>query len=386
MGIYWLTKYLPSEASKQEIVRLTKNIEFLSHHFYSEKEFVNYIHSLQKHRIRVSGYMLKLSLGKKSLCHSHESANVVIALDNEKCFFFRYNNNVGITLLFTKDAPVNITIWLPLLSVLLAIILTLIYIFIIYQSYLHSVFYVNYLHNYSRNMEKAKRIESQYFDKFLSHLNQKIISSTTNIESIIKSRAKLLATTLHDIQGPLNRIRLRMEIEKGEIPDKDEKDFNEIHHICSSLVMYGKNDWLTTEPNRYFDLIPLLEEIITDYRSVGHNIIAHEFSHKSIFIYGKQNALKRAFNNLIDNAFSHASIVSLRLHKLRHKVIVTIIDNGPGIDEEIMPLILNVGLSTKGSSGIGLAIVKEILDFHKADMKMTNTKDGLKIEIELPVL
>ncbi|GGF88853.1 MULTISPECIES: sensor histidine kinase [Cysteiniphilum] len=386
LGIYFLTEYLPSEQNKKQIAELAERVKRFGQNLSSEQDFIDHVEILQKNNIRVGDYSLKISLTKESLCEDDGGFNnVVLALDNEKCFFFQYNKNIGATFLFSKDSPVNVTIWLPLISLLFILALILIYIFVIYRSYFYSIFYASYLYRYSNNFENKQLLQlNGSHNKFLSYLNRKVISSTTNIESIIKSRSKLLSSTLHDIQGPLNRVRLRMEIEKGEVSIKDEKDFNEIKQICSALILYGKTDWLTTENNQSFNLISLLMEVEKDYLSVDCNITFH-FIGKRIQIYGKQNALKRAFNNLIDNAFSHGDTVQLNLMTVQNKALLTIIDNGPGIDTKLKDVIFQYGVSMKGSSGLGLAIVKEIIDYHKGDIKILNIEKGLKIEITLPI-
>ncbi|MDR3567946.1 MAG: PAS domain S-box protein [Syntrophobacteraceae bacterium] len=98
--------------------------------------------------------------------------------------------------------------------------------------------------------------------------------------------------------------------------------------------------------------------------------------------------IKRVFINLLTNAIE-ASPVSqpVRIvHRMRGKeLIVDVIDNGPGIACEIRKdIFLPFFTTRKGGTGLGLPIVKKIVEAHKGAIEVVNSGDGATLRLRLP--
>jgi len=67
--------------------------------------------------------------------------------------------------------------------------------------------------------------------------------------------------------------------------------------------------------------------------------------------------------------------------------VISVSDNGPGIDEELLPTLFEPYTSTKSKgSGLGLAIVKKIVEEHNGQVFAKNKKSGgAEISVYLPV-
>jgi len=77
--------------------------------------------------------------------------------------------------------------------------------------------------------------------------------------------------------------------------------------------------------------------------------------------------LKQIFYNFIDNSLKHGEkVTQIRLHysKEGEELKLFYEDNGVGVSETNKPKIFNSGFTTRGSSGLGLSLVKKIIEFY----------------------
>ena len=103
--------------------------------------------------------------------------------------------------------------------------------------------------------------------------------------------------------------------------------------------------------------------------------------------------LEQALQNLAANAIRHTpenGQIRLTAEKQGDEVVLTVRDNGPGIPTEHLPLIFNrfykadaSRKSAGGGSGLGLSIVKAIVERHGGTISARND-DGAVFEVRLP--
>ena len=100
---------------------------------------------------------------------------------------------------------------------------------------------------------------------------------------------------------------------------------------------------------------------------------------KSTLFYGDESDLFEMLGNLLDNAFKWCDkVVSVKIHRQNDSLIIIIEDDGPGIDGEVVGRILERGVysSKKQGTGIGLAIVKDILDAYDGTLGVEKSALG----------
>ncbi len=112
-------------------------------------------------------------------------------------------------------------------------------------------------------------------------------------------------------------------------------------------------------------------------------------------IFGNPNQIKRVFANIIDNAIKYNvqnGNIIIKLHCKLDKIYIDIKDSGIGIDEKDLPYVFDRLYQSKKSRtglkqgfGIGLAIVKEIVEIHGGSINITSVKkSGSKATIVFP--
>jgi len=137
-----------------------------------------------------------------------------------------------------------------------------------------------------------------------------------------------------------------------------------------------------------FDLSELLEETIFKYEN--DNI--KEKIQRKIYFNGRKNLMMRCINNLLDNSVKFGKNILVNLEKKNSLIIISIEDDGPGVDksefQNISKPFYKIDKSrsdSKSSVGLGLSISSDIIKSHGGDINFNNSKlGGLKVTISLP--
>lgn len=137
----------------------------------------------------------------------------------------------------------------------------------------------------------------------------------------------------------------------------------------------------------------LIDQSLNDVKPFmnGHSIEL-KLPSQPLFLPFDFNLLKLALNNLILNAFEYSKSskpIYIKLEVLENEFWLSVLDEGSGISEEIMPLIFDKFYHAPGKSkglGLGLAIVKAVVDIHKGKIEVKNRKEtGTKFSLVLPI-
>lgn len=103
--------------------------------------------------------------------------------------------------------------------------------------------------------------------------------------------------------------------------------------------------------------------------------------------------LGEAFQNLLKNACEHTTAdgcIWVKIEQTEHTVYCDLEDNGGGVREKDLPHLFERFYRSddqaQSGSGLGLAIVKEIVYRHHGHVSAENTKNGLRFNLEFPIL
>lgn len=223
----------------------------------------------------------------------------------------------------------------------------------------------------------------------LQRLIARFNETQERIRRYIIERSSLLAAISHDLRTPITRMRLRAELLPDPQRNKFIHDLQEMEDLVgSSLDLFAD---LGKSRQRYpVDINALLDSIQTDWSDTGHRI---QISGRSHSAYPCEPAmLRRAINNLVSNGIRYGQQVEMSITDTRHQLRIAIRDHGPGIPaadrERVFEPFVRLEPSRNrdsGGSGIGLAITRNIVRWHRGDIMLDNAPDGgLIAEIRLP--
>ncbi len=112
----------------------------------------------------------------------------------------------------------------------------------------------------------------------------------------------------------------------------------------------------------------------------------------SVFVHGNRQGLERVVMNLLQNAIEHTTSggsVTVAVSRENDQVVLKVSDTGSGIDAKDLPHIFERFYKGEGTtgSGLGLSIVKELINQHGGEIAIESTKGkGTSVTIRLPLL
>ncbi len=129
----------------------------------------------------------------------------------------------------------------------------------------------------------------------------------------------------------------------------------------------------------------LLEEVASSVRVEDVEVTAH--TAEAIVVDADYSLLRQVAENLTHNAASRAKNVELSVVRFEDLVTLQITDDGPGFDEDILPMVFERFRrgDNRGSSGLGMAIAKSIVEAHGGSVSAANSSTGGAIvKLHLP--
>jgi len=260
--------------------------------------------------------------------------------------------------------------------------------------------YVNLKGNLTLNKKRGgneidnlKQAFVQYVE-YVSDTRDQIIEATK--EKVLNLQAAQVA---HDIRSPLAALDMIVS-DAHELPEEKRSIIRNaarrIHDIADNLLFKSKNsddDNNQLENHMLTGLIaPLLAEKRTQYRKhIGLDIEA-DFTQHHYGVFVKVNAVefRRVLSNLINNsveAMIEAGNVQIVPIITKDYAEIQVVDNGPGISQEILPKLMKKGATfgKKSGSGLGLFHAKQSIESWGGRLELKSQKTtGTRVIITLP--
>ena len=203
----------------------------------------------------------------------------------------------------------------------------------------------------------------------------------------LNQRAEMLSGISHDLRTPLTRLKLQIAmLKQKDLTNKMSKDIDEMEKMLNDYLQFAKTQAQenTTKISLSDLLISIKDQFNNDKISVS-NVNNIEFN-------GRLLALKRSFENIIQNGLTYGNKVWINIHKGSNRALITIEDDGPGIPEDqyknvfkpFFRLDKSRSLNQSGV-GLGLAIVEDVINSHGGSIQLGKSKyNGLLVKISLP--
>lgn len=212
-----------------------------------------------------------------------------------------------------------------------------------------------------------------------------------------EQKKNFLLSVTHELKSPLASIKLLLQtIQKRDLTKQQVQDFigkslldiERLDDMVENMLLASKIDNRSyTFPKANFNLSVLVDNIVNRLQlnkcDINEQLINAEIEPK-IEMTGDKFALTSVVTNLIENAIKYSGpceIVDVKLYSREGKIFLAVADHGIGIADieksRIFDKFYRVGSedtrNTKGT-GLGLYIVKEVLDKHEASIKVKDNK------------
>jgi len=224
----------------------------------------------------------------------------------------------------------------------------------------------------------------------IGDLSKAINEMVTKILYSIQSKEQLLINVSHEIRTPLTRIKMGLEMNRPK--ESINEDANEIEKLVDSLLKsYKYDNGGNGSGLKETEICGFLKEVIQEYEeSTGRIKISVPPS--SVIIIINQEQIKSAFRNVIDNALKYSDKnIEISLNEDKDNIIISFKDYGKGIPAEKLKYIyepffrVDESRSRKtGGVGLGLTIVKKIIDEHNGRLVINSRENqGTEVIIKL---
>ncbi len=245
----------------------------------------------------------------------------------------------------------------------------------------------------------------------LGLLSNSMEDMTNELQKRISHAENFSTDLVHEIRNPLASLKSASEIlkdtkdinQRTKLLDILTHDVQRIERLITDYSQMLKDEVaLSKEQMKKLDIQPIIQSVVDDYNNIykfKKNIsINYQNDGKSEYlINGIENRIEQIVANLLDNSISFSEdgsevIVNVS-NGLEKKVIIKILDEGQGFKEKDTSKIFNRFYSNRPEnfgehSGLGLNIVKNLVDLHDGKIEASNRldKQGASIEIQFPGL
>ena len=244
----------------------------------------------------------------------------------------------------------------------------------------------------------------------LGTLSASLDDMTNNLQKRIQNAENFSTDLVHEIRNPLASLKSATEI-LNETNDKLERlkllnildhDIQRIERLITDYSQMLKDEVaLSNEKMNLIDLKSIVSSVVDDFNSIYENKrgikieLVNDETLKDYKIYGIENRIEQIIANLLDNSISFSNNnkkILVQLNKDKNKnIILKVIDEGQGFKEKDTGKIFNRFYSNRPEkfgehSGLGLNIVKNLVDLHGGTIKASNNLNqiGANVEILFP--
>ena len=146
------------------------------------------------------------------------------------------------------------------------------------------------------------------------------------------------------------------------------------------------------------DLTELLVECTSDMQAAARTHVWHlDVPHEPVEVVADRSQMQRVILNLLSNARKHTDegtrvIAGLSVDCAHREAVVSVVDNGPGIDPEFLPKIFDrftradkARSGSDGTTGLGLAIVQAIVQAHGGSIQVQSQPGHTVFTVRLPL-
>ena len=216
-------------------------------------------------------------------------------------------------------------------------------------------------------------------------------------ESAWREMAKQVA---HEIKNPLTPMKLSLQQLQRVFNPNDPDSKAKIDKVSASII--EQIDALAKIANEFsnfakmpkanevnLDLIPMIERVITVFAQEADIAIKFETTLTTCWVHADKDLMLRVFNNLLKNAIqaipnNRKGNIKVTFSETEKTWLLEFQDNGDGIPEDLKDKLFVPYFTTKSTgTGLGLAMVKQIVEMHGGKIWFETSEKGTRFWVEL---
>lgn len=241
-----------------------------------------------------------------------------------------------------------------------------------------------------------------------NQMADEVVRALDELKAEERRKSQFVSDVSHELRSPLTAIRGMAEtIAEGDVPPDDEKRFlgtivreaDRLARLADDLLTLQRIEGATGElPIRRVDLDEVAKRAAgaIEHLAEGRGVSVH-VSGSAPAVLGDPDRLQQVIANLLDNALrvmSQGGAIEVALAREGDWATVSVLDQGPGIAEDDLQRIFDRFYRAepsreraKGGAGLGLAIVRAIIERHAGRIEAANRPEGgTAFTVYLPAL
>ena len=243
----------------------------------------------------------------------------------------------------------------------------------------------------------------------LGILSNSLDEMTQELHKKISTAENFSKDLVHEIRNPLASLKSASEIisETDNIDQRNKlikivsHDIERIERLITDYSQMLKDEAdITQEKMKKIDLKNIAKSVVDDFNNIynskrGISVRLKTNGSKDYIIFGIEHRIEQILANLLENSISFSKDneeIEVEINKQKNgKINLNVVDQGEGFKENDTKKIFNRFYSNRPNkfgqhSGLGLNIVKNLVDLHNASIKASNrpNEKGASIEIIFP--
>lgn len=251
--------------------------------------------------------------------------------------------------------------------------------------------------NYNQNIEPRGDDELTDLINSFNQMSKKLLK----LEKIRRESASDLA---HELRTPLTTIKGYLEAIEDNKLEVNKENIREMQEEAARMTtLIEKLNEFASAQNKVLNLEKenlnlknIIEKVIRQQQEFINekNINLDLKIEEKINIRGDKDSLIQIFNNIIENAVKYNyqnGNIAIKAFKENNNIIVKIEDSGMGISDKDLPYIFERFYradksrnSSNQGSGIGLAVVKELIEAHQGKIEVNSSDSGSEFKLIFP--
>jgi signal transduction histidine kinase len=202
----------------------------------------------------------------------------------------------------------------------------------------------------------------------VARLAESFNAAASRIEDLVGAHKMLLANASHELRTPLARIRMGIELLKGQVDAGRkaalEADIVELDQLIDEILLASRLDAVADlEVDEEVDLLALAAEECARYEHCA-------LTGAPVLVRGDPRLLRRMLRNLLENAAHHGKPpIAVTVAARDREAVLQVCDAGPGVATAERAHLFEPfrRVAGTGRTGLGLALVRQIARRHRGD-------------------
>ena len=255
----------------------------------------------------------------------------------------------------------------------------------------------------SRGAEKLDSISENNAPLEIKTITDALNQLLSRLGNALDRERRIVSNAAHELRTPLAAVRLHAELASKATNTADRESsikqvlagIDRSTHLVNQLLALAR-----LEPETFSERLKErnLSRILVDEvallapQAEDKNITISSSHDQDIMANVDETSIRLLIRNLLSNAINYTpegGTIAISLHQDNANSVLTIVDNGPGIPvterERVFDRFYRLKNHEESGCGIGLSIVKNVVELHEADISLEDPEEGngLKVTINL---